>query len=198
MAMLFSPESAYRPLVECRIHESAVLKEILPRHAVSLHRAIDENRQHLRRWLPWVDASTTPDYTRSFIEHARRQNDARQGFHCALWIEGKVAGVIGLHSIDWSNRTTTIGYWIVESAQGKGLATRASAAVITHCFAVLDLHRIEIHCATENTRSRRIPERLGFSLEGTLREVEWLYDHYVDHAIYGLLRQEWQTGGRPE
>lgn len=33
--------------------------------------------------------------------------------------------------------------------------------------------------------------RLGFKLEGKLRQAEWLYDHYVDQVIYGLLAEEW-------
>jgi ribosomal-protein-serine acetyltransferase len=54
------------------------------------------------------------------------------------------------------------------------------------------LHRLEVRCAVANARSRAIPERLGFRLEGTIREAEWLYDRFVDHAVYGLLEAEWR------
>ena len=56
------------------------------------------------------------------------------------------------------------------------------------------MNRVTIQCATENTRSRAIPERLGFTFEGIVRETEWLYDRYVDHALYGLLRSEYAKG----
>ena len=43
-----------------------------------------------------------------------------------------------------------------------------------------------------NKRSCAIPQRLGFSQEGILRQSEWLYDHFVDMAVYGMLAQDWQ------
>ena len=55
----------------------------------------------------------------------------------------------------------------------------------------MGLNRIEIRCATQNVRSRAIPERLGFKEEGLIRDAEWLYDHYVDHIVYGMLESDW-------
>lgn len=55
----------------------------------------------------------------------------------------------------------------------------------------IGLNKIEIHCAVNNKKSRAIPERLGFRYEATLREQEWLYTHYVDHAIYSMLASEY-------
>ena len=45
----------------------------------------------------------------------------------------------------------------------------------------------------DNHKSRAIPERFGFKKEGMIRQAEWLYDHYVDHIIYGLLAREWKS-----
>jgi ribosomal-protein-serine acetyltransferase len=50
---------------------------------------------------------------------------------------------------------------------------------------------MEIHCAAGNARSRGVPERLGFQQEGVLRQTGWLYDHFVDHVMYGMLAMEW-------
>jgi ribosomal-protein-serine acetyltransferase len=47
-----------------------------------------------------------------------------------------------------------------------------------------------IACGVENKRSQAIPQRLGFTHEGTARQAEWLYDHFVDHQIYSLLRSD--------
>jgi ribosomal-protein-serine acetyltransferase len=83
-----------------------------------------------------------------------------------------------------------MGYWLDAAHQGKGIMTAACREMIKHAFQELDLHRVVIACATENLRSRAIPERLGFKLEGVARQSEWLYDHFVDHAIYALLRPD--------
>jgi ribosomal-protein-serine acetyltransferase len=48
-------------------------------------------------------------------------------------------------------------------------------------------------CATENEKSCAVPERLGFRREGIERQAEWLYDHFVDHAVYSALASEWPT-----
>ncbi len=93
-------------------------------------------------------------------------------------------------NVDWANRSAALSYWLDEAHQGKGIMTASCRAFISYAFTTWKLNRIAIQCATRNTRSRAIPERLGFTLEGMLREAEWLYDHYVDHAVYGLLRSD--------
>jgi ribosomal-protein-serine acetyltransferase len=97
------------------------------------------------------------------------------------------------HPIDWAERKVEIGYWLGESFQGKGLMTKACKTLITYAFAELGLNKVEIHCATENIRSCAIPKRLGFTQEGILRDAEWLYDHFVNLVVYGMLAREWQS-----
>ncbi len=69
--------------------------------------------------------------------------------------------------------------------------TKALNALIQYGFEELGLNRIQIKVAVENKKSRALPERLGFTQEGIIRQAEWLYDHYVDHVMYGLLADEW-------
>jgi ribosomal-protein-serine acetyltransferase len=69
--------------------------------------------------------------------------------------------------------------------------TRAARALVDYGFGELGLHRIVIRCATGNHASRAIPERLGFALEGTLRQAQWVNDHFNDLAVYAMLRPDW-------
>ena len=154
---------------------------------------IDDNRAYLRRWLDFLDATLIPDDTRSFIDSTIEQFQGQRVCTCAIRVDGRIVGVIGHHFIDWENRYAHLGYWLAERWQGRGLATRACAAMIEHAFRELELNRVELSCGTGNRRSRAIPERLGFTHEGTLRQTEWLYDRFVDHALYGLLREEWEA-----
>lgn len=130
--------------------------------------------------------------TRAFVQSVLRQMAEEQGFGAAICHQGKIAGVIGYNSLDSANRIGTIGYWLGEAYQGQGIMTAACRALVNYGFTDLGLNRQVIACATENHRSRRIPERLGFQPEGTLRQAEWLYDRYVDHHLYGCLKQDWQ------
>jgi len=78
-----------------------------------------------------------------------------------------------------------------QSHQGRGLVPHATAALLTRAFRVDGLNRVEIRCAEGNHRSRAVPRRLGFQEEGLLRDAEWLYDHFVDHVVYGMLAADW-------
>jgi len=70
--------------------------------------------------------------------------------------------------------------------------TKACESFIDYAFNDFKLNRVEIRCAENNFKSRAIPQRLGFTKEGLIRDSEWLYDHYVDHIVYGMLAIEWK------
>ena len=169
------------------------LRQLVLSDAAELFALCDANRAHLRRWLPWLDRTRSVADTRVFIEGTLRQNESNQGFQTVILCESRIAGVVGYHRIDWANRHTSLGYWLGEAYQGRGLMTASCQVLVDHAFAALNLNRLAIACATGNTRSRAIPQRLGFAHEGTIRDAEWLYDHFIDHEIYSQLQREWQA-----
>lgn len=71
------------------------------------------------------------------------------------------------------------------------MMTDACRALIDTLFSEYDLNRVEIRAAVQNVKSQAIPERLGFTKEGCLRQCEWLHDHFADHFVYGLLKEEY-------
>jgi len=161
-------------------------------HAEEMFKSTDLCRTHLREWLPWVDSTKTADDTRSFIEMTKKQFADGNGFQAGIWYRGKFSGTIGYHSINWSNKSVSIGYWLDERYVGKGIMTKACESFIDYAFNDFKLNRVEIRCAENNFKSRAIPQRLGFTKEGLIRDSEWLYDHYVDHIVYGMLAIEWK------
>ena len=168
-------------------------------HAAELFTLTDANRLYLRTWLPWLDSIRRVEDTRAFIRAARTQASQNNGAQLAIKIDGSIAGIVGHHQIDWRNRLTSIGYWLGEAYQGRGLVTTACRALIAHAFDDARLNRVEIRCAEGNHRSRAIPHRLGFRQEGILRDAEWLYDHFVDHVVYATLVSDWRAAyGRKE
>lgn len=163
-----------------------------PEHAEELFALSDGNRTLLRRWLPWLDNCRTPADTRAYIKTALAQFTEGKGFNAGIWVDQRLVGVIGHHSIDWPNRITTLGYWLTEPYQGRGIMTAACRTVIGHAFDTLKLNKVVIKCATDNIRSRAVPQRLGFVHEGRLRDAAWLYDHFIDLEVYGCLQREWK------
>lgn len=172
--------------------EGVELVLLEPRHAAALYLATEGNRAYLRQWLPWLDATRSPEDSLEFIQRALRQLAEDRGLTTAIMVDGEIAGMIGQVSIDWRSRATSLGYWLAEPQQGRGYITMACAAYLEYSFETLDLNRVEIRAAVANRKSRAIPERLGFQLEGVIRDAEWLYEAYVDHAVYGLLRADWR------
>ena len=179
-------------MFERAILEGARLRLIELHHAELLFDAVDSNRDHLRRWLPWVDGTKSVEDCRAFIRRALDQFAHGHGFHAGIWAGSRYAGTIGHHRIDWANRSVSLGYWLGADFQGRGLMTAACRQFVTHAYSEMRLHRIEIRCAVGNLKSCAIPERLGFTREGTIRQAEWLPDRFVDHAVYGLLAGEWR------
>ncbi len=147
----------------------------------------------LEEWMPWA-AEQDLAATERFIAAAEEQLRDGNGFQAAIEPEEEIVGVVGLHTIDWVNRNTSIGYWLAAGARGRGLMTNAVRALLDHAFHTLELHRIEIHCAPENRPSRAIPERLGFREEAHLRETELVGGRYLDSVVYGMLAEEWGSG----
>ncbi|MBN9387800.1 MAG: GNAT family N-acetyltransferase [Chloroflexi bacterium] len=162
------------------------------RHAQALFELTDRSREHIREWLPWVDGSTTVEASRNFIKISLKQYAENDGLAVGIWYKGELAGTASFHYFDWHTRRTEIGYWLGQEFTGKGLMTRAVRRLVEYGFDELNLNRIEIRCAPGNRKSRAIPERLGFTAEGTLRQVGFIHDNIlVDMVVYGLLKDEW-------
>jgi ribosomal-protein-serine acetyltransferase len=173
------------------VSSTTFLRPIALADAADLFAVVDANRAHLRQWLPWLDKNQNAADTESFIASVIEKRQAGSGAVWAVIELQAMCGVVGFNEIDSANRSAVIGYWLAEPHQGRGIMTESVARLVRHGFGDLNLNRISINAAVENHRSRAIPGRLGFREEGMERQAEWLYDHFVDHVIYGQLRSEW-------
>lgn len=176
-----------------KMNEKIELKMLTPQDTEPLFMLTDQSRASLKEWLPFIDYTKTSADTASFITATMKQFSDNNGFQAGIWYEGKLAGVIGFHKIDWNNQSTSIGYWLGKGFEGSRLMTQSVKAFVNHAIVELGLNRVEIRAAVKNKKSRAIPERLGFTEEGCIRQAEWLYDHYVDHVVYGILAEDWNV-----
>ena len=72
-------------------------------------------------------------------------------------------------------------------------SSKATPAVISHCFTHLNVHRIEARIEPENLSSRRLAAKLGFTEEGTLRDWLCVAGEFRSVVMYSLLRAESKT-----
>ncbi len=168
------------------------LRQFQMRDAEAVFKLASRDRARLREWLPWVDRMQSPAEVRDFIEAALEQWDAGLGPNAAILLDGAIVGSVGAHRFDLDHRNCSIGYWVSEDQVGKGIVTRCAASLIDYLFWECGLHRVEIRCGTGNLRSCAIPQRLGFTREGVLREIEWVNDRWVDLVVWGMLAHDWK------
>jgi len=159
------------PLFDELQGERVVLRPYRESDAQALMEAVSESRDHIRPWLPFADAHQRVEESRDWIIHQQAQILLREDMNFSLWDkEGKhFVGGIGLHPHNWKMRSFEIGYWLRVSATGHGYVTEAVRLLTTYLFTHLAANRVMIHCDARNTQSAAVAQRLGFVLEGRLR-----------------------------
>ncbi|MBT2606529.1 GNAT family N-acetyltransferase [Bacillus sp. ISL-53] len=174
-----------------KIDEELSLKLLELKDAERVFEITNQSREYLREWLAWLNNTTKLEDTKGFINMSLKSFAENKSVNTVIMYKGQIVGVAGYNQINWSNKTAYIGYWLGEEYQGNGIMTRVAKALTDYAFNELKLDKVEIRVAVENNKSRGIPERLDFVNEGCIRQAEWLYDHYVDHIVYGMLAEDW-------
>ena len=171
------------------------LKLCLP----ELHRAdeitsvVRANLRHLQPWMPWAVDDYSTDSAREWIQRTLSEFAEDGRFNAIILIDEKAVGAIGFHNLNTAHGSAEIGYWIDKEYEGRGIITRCCRVLIDYLFDLRKLNRIQINCNVENERSRKVPERLGFKLEGIHRQVEYVNGRFGDWAIYAMLKEEWKS-----
>jgi ribosomal-protein-serine acetyltransferase len=183
------------PLFSFPLADDAVL---IPRTAAitdAYHELLLANTERLARWEPWAAKPPELEETRSFLESSGRNwlEGSELPVAIAVRRDGRwhLAGALSL-TVSRYSRSAEIGYWIGADYEGRGLVTRAAAAVLDQAFGPLGLERVSLHTDPANERSRAVARRLGFVEEGLLRQGTAFPGERRDEVVYGLLAQEWQ------
>lgn len=173
------------------LDHSLTLRSLKLKDTSLLFRLVDSNREYLRRFLGFLDMTHSENDTRGFIIRENEKRKRGESLTLSIWYHEGLVGLINLHAIDRLNRSASIGYWLDQHHQGKGIMTQSANALVKYAFeGDMKFHRIEILCAVENERSQVIPKALGFKNEGTLEDAIWHYGNYLDAYVYGLINSD--------
>jgi ribosomal-protein-serine acetyltransferase len=173
------------------IDENTHLARTSVSHAEALFEAIDRNRAHLSNFLPWVQNMNNIDDLSGYLAKCNTLIEEGAEISYEIIVCNRIVGRIGLHHIDRYNQHASIGYWLTEQAQGRGIIIRACRRLINYAFNTLHLNRIEILAAKGNVKSQAVPQKLGFTKEGVLRQVEKVNDKLHDLIVYAVLKEDW-------
>ena len=156
---------------------------------VSIARYADNQKiaANLRDVFPWpYSRQDAVDFVEGCI-----QNEGRGQLCRAIVLDGEAVGSIGLFlGADVYRRSAELGYWLGEPFWGQGVMTAAVAAMCREGFAAWDIVRIHAEPFARNAASRRVLEKAGFTLEGTLRRSVYKNGEMLDSCIYALVREE--------
>ncbi|RAL25882.1 GNAT family N-acetyltransferase [Thermoflavimicrobium daqui] len=169
--------------------ERLLIRLPLPGDGVYINQAIIESLEHLRPWMQWANRTPSLDETEINVRqaycHFLERVDLR--FHLFEKRSKRFIGSSGLHRIDWSVPKFEIGYWCRKSEMGKGLITEGVRGLTVFAFEILGAKRVEIRCDERNIRSRKVAERLGYQLEGILRNFRLAVDDHIENTcIYSM------------
>lgn len=173
------------------VDKNITLYKARVKSADEIFECIDNSREFLREWLPWVDGTITAKDTEKYIKSLERPHGKYKDLVFEVRYKEAIAGLLGMKDIDSLNNKAEIGYWLGQQAVGKGIMIRSCRALINYAFTELHLNKIWIRCAVDNLNSCNIPKQLGFTYEGIERQGEFLHGRYIDIKIYSLLRKEW-------
>jgi RimJ/RimL family protein N-acetyltransferase len=153
-----------------------------------LNRNVNDPR--VRRPLTSADP-VNGEQTREFFEEVVSGDDSVNLLIC---VEGgdEPVGDIVLFKIQDRRRWAEIAISIAPEHWGNGYATEASELIVDYAFSERNLHRLQTRVIEPNDASARVWEKLGFTLEGTLRENQYYDGEYVGTRYYGLLEDEWE------
>lgn len=183
-----------QPMFEALHTERLVLRPYHLDDADARWRAIEESRDHLRRYEPEQAASCrSVAEAQIWIIQGNADWLVRKRFAIGIWLQvtNQYLGGIGFRPREgdgWSVPAFELGYWVRASAQGHGYVTEAVGSVTAYAFEQLHAGRVEIRCEASNARSAAVATRLGFRLEGHLRNIECQADGtLIDELIYALI-----------
>jgi len=123
----------------------------------------------------------------------QQKGDAFDGIEFAILTldEDKVIGSCGLDGISWHDRTSWVGIGIGERDYwGKGYGTDAMHILARYAFEELGLYRLNLNVFSYNERAIRSYEKVGYKVEGTVREALHRDGKRYDLVFMGLLRED--------
>ncbi|MDN3015203.1 GNAT family N-acetyltransferase [Paenibacillus sp. BSR1-1] len=150
--------------------ERLLIRKPMPGDGQAVYEAMQASIEELKPWMPWAHRKQNELDVEANMRDAHAKFLTREDLRLHLYDKetGQFIGSSGLHRINWDVPKFEIGYWIDSRYSGRGYITEAVEAITNFAFTELKARRVEIRCDSKNVRSKAIPERLGFNLEGIL------------------------------
>jgi ribosomal-protein-alanine N-acetyltransferase len=161
-----------------------VVRPFIADDAVSIAIAADDRRiwLQLRDLFPYPYRLADAEV---YIARTRLEEPSRS---FAIVIDGRAAGGVALQPMtDINHRSAEIGYWLGAAFWGRGIAAEAVTLVTNWAFQGHGLLRVFAQPFADNVGSKRVLEKAGYQLEGTMRRSAVKDGEVRDQCLYARL-----------
>ena len=169
------------------VDEDLALYSVHERFAAPLYALVKCNQAWLQQSMDWPRHVSSLEDIRKTLQGNYLLHHRGYAKMFIIQQDDKPVGVISFNQIEPTNKTAWIGYWLAEASQGQHIMSRALQAFIHHYASSGLVRRFAIKCIVTNQASNRVAQRNGFSLEGCLRQAEYLNDEFHDVNVYGRI-----------
>jgi ribosomal-protein-serine acetyltransferase len=164
-------------------------------HAPQLLGLVQKSQTHLSQFLAFANDASLESLT-DFIRRSRAKFVGGEGSNFGIWRGQTLLGTVSLFGINHAHRKAEVGYWLGQPFLGQGIMPKALGALLDYAFSQLGLNRIQLCAATTNQASRRVAQKLGFTLEGVARADRVLRGERLSHEVWAMLARDWATTPR--
>ena len=151
--------------------------------------AVRESVATVSPWLPWCRADYGMKEARAWIGQCAVRLNMGFSYDVGIFSEDctQLVGGVAINQIDHMHNIGNIGYWVRETLQRQGIATRAARSMASFGFDCLKLTRLEIVAAEGNLPSRSVAEKLGATFECVARNRLLVRGVPIAAAVYSLI-----------
>jgi len=181
----------FRPAPHLAAGAGVSLRSLQPEEIDHLFFLIEKNRYHLQRWLSWIENIKTLQDCRRFLFSVNYKNIYSGKWVYGIWYGAEMVGLLDFNEPNSSQKEISIGYWIDEDYQGKGIVSKAVACCMDYLFDEKEVQRIVIKCANTNKRSKAVAQRLGFQWESITYDAGEVNGRWVDLDQFAMSADRW-------
>jgi len=151
--------------------------------------AVHESVETVGVWMPWCVATYSEGDARLWFEKCLANVRAKIAYDLGIFDASgnELYGGISINQININHKVANIGYWVRQSRQRQGIATRAVRSISDYGFKQLKLTRLEIVAAEKNRPSRAVAENVGAVLECIAPDRIAIKSRAISAAVYSIV-----------
>ncbi len=169
------------------LNENISLHSIHERYVDELYALVVRNKAWLQKAMEWPQYVTSREES---LKNAQGNYILHHRGYAKMFLiyqDKQMVGVISFNQIEPTNKTAYFGYWLDEGMQGQGIISQALEAIIAKYSSEGSVRRFVIKCIVTNEASNKVAQRNGFTLEGCLRQAEFLNGEFHDQNLYARI-----------